>query len=203
MSSPLDGLDDTQSPLERASEILIEVCETIPHYPNLVTITHEKCCNLLVIHASIDGLFTDLEAIHVNNRQNSPGLLGVGIFGSMPSAVDVCLACGWLTVKLYSHGCGPCLSLTITDDNRDNQLWLIHNSTESNSERVSEFTAFVNQTQNLGVDVGGKTTWSGETSNQICKAGFIETVLRKELGKGTLDPQGGKDSRCTVSWQGN
>ena len=64
--------------------------------------------------------------------------------------------------KLYPRGCGPCLGFAVADDNRGNQLWLIHNSTEGDGESVSEFTALVNRSRNLGVDVGGETAWVEE-----------------------------------------
>ena len=44
----------------------------------------------------------------------------------------------------YSRGRGSGFSFTIANDHRDDQLGLIHDSTESNSKRVSEFTTFVN-----------------------------------------------------------
>ena len=108
MGGRLDGPDDTQSPLKGGSEILVKVCEIVPHKPNLVAVASEKCRNFLVIHAFIDGSFTDLEAVHVDDRQNGPRVLGVNICGSMPSAVGVWSARGCqLTAKFYSRGCGP------------------------------------------------------------------------------------------------
>jgi len=48
--------------------------------------------------------------------------------------------------------------------------------------------------------VGGETTWGRETSDQVLETGFVEAILREELGEGALDPQSGENSRCTVSW---
>ena len=91
-SGLLDGSNDTQGPLERSSQILIDVSKIISYDPNLVAVTGEKGCDLLVVHAPVDGSLADLETVHVNDRQNSPRLLRVDVLGGMPSAVNCLLA---------------------------------------------------------------------------------------------------------------
>lgn len=84
----MDGADDTQSPLQRDGHILVEVCKIAAHNSNLVAVTGKKGGKLLVIHATVDGSFADLEAVHMNDRQNSSRFLGIDVLGSMPSAAN-------------------------------------------------------------------------------------------------------------------
>ena len=58
------------------------------HDPNLVAITSKEGSDLLIIHATIDGPFANLETVHVNDGQDSSRFLRVDVLGSMPSAAN-------------------------------------------------------------------------------------------------------------------
>ena len=99
---------------------------------------------------------------------------------------------------IHLRGCGSSLGFTITNDHRDDQLGLIHDGTKRNSKSVSELAAFVNRSWNLSVDVGGEPARGREPGDQVPETDFVEAVLGEELCEGTLDPESGQDSRCTV-----
>jgi hypothetical protein len=67
----LNRPNDTQSPTERSSHVLIDVRKVMAHNPNLVAITNKEGSKLLVVHAAIDSPFANLETVHVNDGQDS------------------------------------------------------------------------------------------------------------------------------------
>ena len=66
----MDGPNDTQSLLERSSQIPINVCKIVSYDPNLVAVSGEKGDDFLVVHAPVDGSLADLETVHTNDGQN-------------------------------------------------------------------------------------------------------------------------------------
>jgi hypothetical protein len=104
----LDGSNDTQSPLKRGSHILVDVREIVAHYSNLVAVTSKKGDKLLVIHTTVDSSFADLEAIYVNDRQNSSRFLRIDVLCSMPGTANGKLTCALIPRRESTHAAvGP------------------------------------------------------------------------------------------------
>ena len=101
---------------------------------------------------------------------------------------------------VYSRSGRSSFSLTVADNDGDDQLWFIHDGTESDSKSISEFTTFVYRSRNFSVDVRGETAWSRESGDQVLESGVIEAVVREELREGALNPESGQDCGRTVSW---
>ena len=57
----------------------------------------------------------------------------------------------------YSRCCGTGLGFTITDDTDTDEIGLVHDSAERDTESISQFTTFVDGTRGLGIDV---TEWA-------------------------------------------
>ena len=89
----LDGSDDTQSPLKRSGHVLVEVRKIIAHDSNLIAVAGKEGNKLLVIHATVDGTLADLEAVYMNNGQNSSRFPGIDVLGGVPCTVNGKLTC--------------------------------------------------------------------------------------------------------------
>ena len=83
--SSLNLLDLAKSPVHAGSEVLVDVLEVLDD-ANLVAVASEESCDLLVVHRAVDGSFGDLEAVHMDNRQNRPRFCGVDVLVTVPCA---------------------------------------------------------------------------------------------------------------------
>ena len=78
-------MDLFHGPCHGSVEISIDIVE-IFHKANLITVSAKQGCELLVIHATENGAFTNLEAVKMKNWKDGPGLFGVNVLDSVPRA---------------------------------------------------------------------------------------------------------------------
>ena len=86
--SSLNLLDLAKSPVHAGSEVLVDVLEVLDD-ADLVAVAGEECCDLLVVHRTVDGSLRDLEAIHMNDRQDRAGLGGIDVLVCVPCTTDI------------------------------------------------------------------------------------------------------------------
>ena len=135
--SSLNLLDLAKSPVHAGSEVLVDVLEVLDD-TNLVTVAGEECCDLLVVHRSVDGTLRDLEAVDVHDRQDRARLGRVDVLVAVPRG-----------------GSGTGLGLTVTNDASDDEVGLVHDGTEGHAQSVAELTTLVDGSGGLSVDVTG------------------------------------------------
>lgn len=73
-----------QCPLERGTHVGVDIIEIFDE-PALITVSAEEGDHLLVIHAAINGSFTDLKAVDVDDGDHSTRLGRVDVLVSVPS----------------------------------------------------------------------------------------------------------------------
>lgn len=156
-------LDLRQRPFHRRGKIVVNVVN-VRNDAHLITITavpkksgitikkndqekrtvREKGSHLLVIHRSIDGTFRNLEAVNVNDWEDSARLSGVNVLESVPRC-----------------GSGAGLGFTVTDDAGYDEVGLIYDCSEGDTERVSQLSTFMDSTRSFGIDVTRKVSVRG------------------------------------------
>jgi hypothetical protein len=77
--------------------------------------------------------------------------------------------------------CWTALCLSVTNDTSNYQIRLVHDSSESDSKSVPQFTTLMNGTRCLGIDVTRKAMRSGEASDEVVETLFGLRVLRVEF----------------------
>ena len=160
--------------------------------------------DFLVVHGAVDGTLRDLEAINVDDGEDSARLCRVNVLVAMPGG-----------------GGRASLGFTIADDTSDDEIRFVHDCTERHAQRVAELTTLMDGSRGLSVNVAtdaadqemfwlkeakknrsvpGEAAWDAECSNQVLKAGLVAGVLGPEGAKGALEPEAGEDSGSAVSW---
>ena len=92
--------------------------------------------DFLVVHGTVDGTLGDLEAINVDDGEDSTRLCRVNVLVAMPGG-----------------GGRASLGFTIADDTSDDEIWFVHDCTERHAQRVAELTTLMDGSRGLSVNV--------------------------------------------------
>ena len=103
-------------------------------------------------------------------------------------------------VTMPGSGCRSCLCFAITDYACNDEIRVIHDCAERDTESIAQFTTFMDRAWCLGTDVAGKAARDAEARDQFFKALVVSTILRIEGAEGIFEPKGGKNSGSAVAW---
>lgn len=96
----------------------------------------EERNDLFVVHDTEYGPLGNLEAVNMENEENSTGPMLVGVFVRVPCC---------------SSGARLCFS--VTDNTGNDKVGIIHDSAKGDTKSVSELIALVNSTRSLSINV--------------------------------------------------
>lgn len=149
----LDLVYLAERPLQARGHVLVDVLEVLDE-AHLVAVAGEERRELLVVHRAVDRALRDLESVDVHDRDHRARLGGVDVLVPMPRAMNEEVSGEGQGGKREDTRCGGTgLGFAISDDADDDEVWLVHDSTERDAERVSELATFVDGAWRLGIDV--------------------------------------------------
>jgi hypothetical protein len=72
------------------------------------------------------------------------------------------------------------LGFTVTNNACDDEVWVVHDGTESYAECIPELTTFVNGSWSFGVNVTWETPWNTESGYKVLETGVVARVFREK-----------------------
>lgn len=134
----LDGLDFVHAPLQSGIQFMVDFIQVIDD-ADLVAVAGEEAEELLVVHAAEDGALADLEAVKVQDGNDSARLGRVKILDGMP-------------------GCSgrTSLGLAIADNTGHDEVGLVHDGAEGNRESIAQLATLMDRAWGLGIDVAAR-----------------------------------------------
>src|ERR1700686_211900 len=137
------------------------VCHKLVHalrlmtFPKIrfVTIPREKLSQLGISQTAEYGWVCDFVAVQVQDRKNDAVANGIQELVRMPTGRE------W-----------TCLGFTVTNHAANQEVWVIKGCSVCMSNRVSQFTAFMNRPRRLRGDVTWNTSWERELLEELFQA---------------------------------
>jgi hypothetical protein len=90
------------------------------NFPRTDRNVREECDDLFIVHGAEDGALGDFEAVGVQDGENRTRFSWVNIFVTMPGS-----------------GCWSRLCFAITDHAHNNEIRVIHNCAEGDTESIA------------------------------------------------------------------
>ena len=135
-----DPSDFAERPFKRIPKIRIDIIEVL-HKARLITVTCKQPSKLIIIHASVNRSFADLEAVDMDDWDNGTGFLGIDIF---------------VTVPYRSSGSSLCLSISYNACH--NKIRLIYDSAERYSQSITKLAALMDGAGSLCINMAWRTS---------------------------------------------
>src|SRR5215469_8130786 len=99
-----------------------------------------------------------------------------------------------------SQGCG--FRLTVPDDSRNDQVWIIEGGATGMGEHVAQLAAFVNRPRRFRRAVASNTSGKRELLEKRPHPFFVLTLIGVDLGVGSFQINRADDSGGAVPWSG-
>ena len=96
-------------------------------------------------------------------------------------------------------GCRSCLCFAITDYAYNDEIRVIHDCAERDTESIAQFTTFMDRPRCLSGNVTGKTARDAEGWYQASETLVVSTILGIEGAEGVFEPKGGENSRSAMA----
>src|SRR5947207_10229277 len=152
----LDGVDFLDDQVERMRHELVHGLRLVAfHKIRFVTIASEKLSQVRITQTAEYGRIRDLVSVQVQNGKNS------AVANGIQKLVRVPTGCEWTG-----------LGFAVTDHAANQQAWVVKSCSVCVSNRVSQFTAFMNRAGRLRCDVAWNTSWERELLEQRLQALF-------------------------------
>src|ERR1700687_2992638 len=150
----LDGVNFLDDHVERVCHELVHLLWLMTfHKMRLVTIAGGKLSQLGISQTAEYCWVCDFVAVQVQDRKNGAVANGIQELVRMPTGRE------W-----------TCLGFTVTDHAANQQVWVVKGCSVCVSNRVSQFTAFMNRARRLRCDVAWNTSWERELLEELFQA---------------------------------